>query len=113
MRRAGIPSRGTPLPVPGEHGEVALLRLLRRTRDALAAVAATRRPSAGDVSLDALGPAEAAGIVRVEAGGLVRSTHPLFGSALYSSLPEAMRRGLHRELAGRGRGWNSGAGIWC
>jgi len=31
----------------------------------------------------------------------VEFTHPLFGSALYSSLPEAVRRGVHRLLADR------------
>ena len=64
-------------------------------------MAAMPRPSAGDVDLEALAPAELAGIVRVRPDQLVEFTHPLFGSSLYSSLPEAARRRLHRELAGR------------
>jgi DNA-binding CsgD family transcriptional regulator/tetratricopeptide (TPR) repeat protein len=106
VRRAGVPLPGRPLPVPGDHGELALLRLRRlprMTREVLAAVAAMRRPSADDVDLEALVPAEVAGIVQVQPDGVVRFTHPLFGSALYSSLPEAARRRLHRELAGRAR----------
>ncbi len=104
VRRVGVPLPGRPLPVPADHRELALLRLRRLpqpTRDVLAAVAAMRRPSAGDVDLEALAPAEVAGIVQVRPDGLIGFTHPLFGSALYSSLPEAARRKLHRELAGR------------
>jgi len=67
----------------------------------LARVAAMARPSAADLDLDALAPAELAGIVRVRPGGRVEFTHPLFASALYSSLPEASRRRLHRDLAER------------
>ena len=100
----GLPAPGRPLPVPGDHRELALLRLRRlprRTRDVLATVAAMPRPSAGDVDLEALAPAERAGIAAVRPDGLVEFSHPLFGSALYSSLPEAARRKLHRDLAGR------------
>ncbi len=59
------------------------------------------RPSTADLDLDALAAAEVAGIVRVRPGGRVEFTHPLFASALYSSLPEASRRRLHRDLAER------------
>jgi DNA-binding CsgD family transcriptional regulator len=106
MQRAGVPPPGRPLPVPGDHRELALLRLRRLprlTRDVLAAVAAMRRPSAADVDLEALIPAEVAGIVAVQPDGVVGFTHPLFGSALYASLPEAARRRLHRDLAGRAK----------
>lgn len=104
LQRMGTPPPSHPLPVPGDHRELALLRLRRlprATRDTLAVVAATRRPSAAGLNLDALAPAERAGIVRVRAGGEVEFTHPLFGSALYSSLTEAGRRALHRDLAAR------------
>ena len=57
--------------------------------------------SASDLNLEALAPAERAGIVAVRAGGRVEFGHPLFGSALYSSLAEADRRSLHRRLAQR------------
>ncbi|HEY6398475.1 MAG TPA: AAA family ATPase [Solirubrobacteraceae bacterium] len=102
LERVGPPSPGGPLPVPEEHRDMALLRVRRlpqATRDVLAQVAAMSRPSADALDLAALAPAEEAGIVRVQPGGHVDFTHPLFGSALYSSLTESVRRGLHRELA--------------
>ena len=102
ISRLGVPPPGQPLPVPGNHRDLALVRLRRlprATRDALAVVAAMSRPSAGQLDLEALAAAERAGIVRVLPGGRVEFTHPLFGSTLYSSLPEAARRGLHRRLA--------------
>jgi DNA-binding CsgD family transcriptional regulator len=95
-------SPGQPLPVPQDRRELALLRLRRlprATRDTLARVAAMSRPSTKDVDLVALAPAERAGIVRVFTGGRVDFTHPLFGSALYASLPESAKRELHSELA--------------
>jgi DNA-binding CsgD family transcriptional regulator len=101
--RLGVPPPSQPLPVPGDHRELALLRLRRLprpTRDALAEAAAMSRPTTSDVDTEALAAAERAGIVRV-AAGRVEFTHPLFGSALYSSLPEAARRKLHASLAGR------------
>lgn len=76
-------------------------RLPPATRDVLAALAASPGAAAGDLDLDALAPAERAGIAAVRPGGRVEFTHPLFGSALYSSLPEAERRRLHRALAGK------------
>ncbi len=102
--RRGVPRAGQPLPVPDDHRDLTLLRLRRlpqETRDVLAAVAAMPSASASDVDLTALAPAETAGIVVVRSGGRVEFTHPLFGSALYSSLPEGVRRGVHRQLAER------------
>ena len=103
VQRAGVPPPGEPLPVPDDHRDLALVRLRRlsrTTRDALAIVATMARPCADRLDLLALAPAERAGIVRVHpASGRVEFTHPLFGSALYSSLPEAARRALHRDLA--------------
>jgi ATP/maltotriose-dependent transcriptional regulator MalT len=102
--RRGLPRAGQPLPVPDDHRELTLLRLRRLpplTRDLLAAVAAMPSAAASDLDLAALAPAETAGIVAVRAGGRVEFTHPLFGSALYSSLPEGVRRDLHRQLAER------------
>ena len=104
MQRLGVPPPSQPLPVPGDHRDLALLRLKRlprATRDVLARVAAMARPSTADLDLDALAPAEVAGIVRVHPGGRAEFSHPLFASALYSSLPEAGRRRLHRDLAER------------
>jgi DNA-binding CsgD family transcriptional regulator len=104
VQRLGVPPPSRPLPIPGDHRDLALLRLRRlpqATRDVLALVAAMARPSTADLDLDALAPAEVAGIVRVRPGNRVEFTHPLFASALYSSLPEASRRRLHRDLAQR------------
>jgi len=104
VQRLGPLPPGRPLPVPEDHRDLALLRLSRlprATRDVLAQIAAMSRPSTDDLDLDALAPAERAGIVRVLPGGRVDFTHPLFGSALYSSLPEATRRKLHAGLAAR------------
>ncbi len=102
--RRGVPRAGRPLPVPDDHRDLTLLRLRRlpqATRDVLAAVAAMPSAAASDLDLAALAPAETAGIVAVRSGGRVEFTHPLFGSALYSSLPEGVRRGVHRLLADR------------
>ena len=71
VRHLGVPPPSQPLPIPGDHRDLALLRLRRlprATRDALAVVAAMARPSAADLDLDALAPAERAGIVRVRPG---------------------------------------------
>ena len=97
VRHLGVPPPSQPLPIPGDHRDLVLLRLQRlplATRDMLARVAAMARPSTADLDLDALAPAEVAGIVRVRPGGRVEFTHPLFASALYSALPEARQRGL-------------------
>ena len=104
IQRLGPLPPGRPLPVPEDHRDLALLRLRRlprTTRDVLAQIAAMSRPSTDDLDLEALAPAERAGIVRVLPVGRVDFTHPLFGSALYSSLPEATRRKLHQGLAAR------------
>ena len=77
----------------------ALRRLFAQARRQPRVVAAMSRPMTADLDLEALAPAERAGIVRVQPDGRVDFTHPLFGSALYSSLTEATRRKLHRELA--------------
>jgi ATP/maltotriose-dependent transcriptional regulator MalT len=102
--RLGVPGPGRPLPVPADHRELALLRLRRlprTTRHVLAVVAASSRASPSDLDLEALAPAERAGIVRVQPDDRVEFTHPLYGSAVYSALTEADRRSLHREVAGQ------------
>jgi DNA-binding CsgD family transcriptional regulator len=104
ISRAGVPSAGRPLPIPASHRDLALLRLRRlprTTRHVLAEIAAMPSASASGLNLVALAPAERAGIVTVHPDGRVEFGHPLFGSALYSSLPEGDRRGLHRSLAER------------
>ena len=104
INRLGVPAPGVPLAVPQDHRDLALLRVRRlpaATREVLAIVAATSRPVAADLDLPALAAAEQAAIVQVGADGRVEFTHPLFGSALYASLPAVTRRQLHRGLAGR------------
>jgi DNA-binding CsgD family transcriptional regulator len=104
IRRVGVPPAGRPLPVPANHRDLALLRLRRlphATRDVLADMSAMPSASASELNLAALAPAERAGIVAVHRDGRVAFGHPLFGSALYSSLPEADRRSLHHRLAQR------------
>src|SRR6202011_3597562 len=67
VQRLGPPAPGRPLPVPEDHRDLALLRLSRlprSTRDVLAQVAAMSRPMTADLDLEALVPAERAGIVR-------------------------------------------------
>jgi len=106
INRVGAPPPGHPLPVPDDSRELALLRirrLPRPTRQALAMMAAMPRPATDHLDMAALAAAEQAGIVCVQRDGLVTFTHPLFGSALYSSLPETERRRLHRQLAARVR----------
>ncbi|GAA2339364.1 ATP-binding protein [Streptomyces violaceusniger] len=71
------------------------------TRRALLLVAADDRAAAGRV--EALAPAEAAGLLRITGGGRdgwrARFRHPLIRSAIYHSVPLAARRRAHRDLA--------------
>ncbi|WP_158893339.1 helix-turn-helix transcriptional regulator [Amycolatopsis anabasis] len=66
------------------------------TRHALLLVAADEL--AVHEQVEALAPAEAAGLLRIT-GGRVRFRHPLIRSAIYHSAPLAVRRRAHRELA--------------
>ncbi|MGD0594063.1 MAG: AAA family ATPase [Acidimicrobiales bacterium] len=102
--RRGALSPGEPLPVPTDQHDVALLRLRRlprRTREALLVVAALPRPAVGDVPPDDIAPAERAGIVHTDPSGRLSFSHPLFGSALYSSISPDERRALHARISER------------
>jgi DNA-binding CsgD family transcriptional regulator len=102
IQRVGVPAPGQPLPVPGDDRALAMLRLRRlprSTQDVLAQLSATPRAAIGQIDVDALAPAERAGIAVVRPDGRVEFTHPLFGSALYGSLPQAERMKLHLRLA--------------
>jgi DNA-binding CsgD family transcriptional regulator len=104
LHRVGPPAPGRPLPVPGDHRELAMLRLRRlprATKDVLAEVAAMPSVAVGQVDIRALAPAERNGVVVVSQDGRVEFAHPLLRSALYASLPEAQRASLHRRLAAR------------
>ena len=115
LQRVGPPQPGRPLPVPPDQRDMALLRVRRlpkATRNVLAQVAVMSRPSTHVLDVAALAPAERTGMVHVLPNGLVDFAHPLFGSALYASLPETDRRAIHREVAARVPAQRSGPGIW-
>jgi DNA-binding CsgD family transcriptional regulator len=102
LERVGIPVPGHPLPVPGELQALVrsrMARLPRRTRDALLTAACLSQPSTATVDLDALGPAERAGIVLVETTGRLRFAHPLLVAAVQDSAPASQRLATHRRLA--------------
>jgi DNA-binding CsgD family transcriptional regulator len=93
---------GAALPVPADLQELVVRRLAAlpaATRAALLHVAALARPTVELVDVEALAPAEEAGLVRVGLQGRVEFTHPLFASAVYTSAPRAQRREAHALLA--------------
>jgi len=103
LARSGLPSPREPLPLPAQIRtltQARLARLPRRTQDALLAAASLSRPTASLVDVEALVPAEEAGIVHVGHDGRVRFAHPLFASAVYDAAPAGRRRQAHRSLAG-------------
>lgn len=103
LEEAEIAAAG-PLPIPDDLRQLQTRRLRRlppRTRAALLEAAALSSPTTALVDADALGPAEDAGIVRVDRGGRVAFGHPLFASAIYAAAPPSRRRRLHRGLAER------------
>ena len=102
LSRTAPPAPGQPLPVPRELQQLATARLERlpeETREALLVAAVASRPTTAFVDVEALAPAEQAGVVRVEPGGAIRFEHPLLASAVRESAPEAQRRRVHRSLA--------------
>jgi DNA-binding CsgD family transcriptional regulator len=96
-----------PLPVPEDLEALLRDRILHlpdATRSALLTCAAASRPTT-DLVRDAmetldvpLGPAEAAGIVAVDAGRIT-FVHPLYAPAVYRSASTELRRATHRRLA--------------
>jgi DNA-binding CsgD family transcriptional regulator len=104
----GSPPPGQPLPVPGDVKALAARRaraLPPPTREALLAAAALPQASV-ELLTAALGrpagrdlePAERAGMVELDRG-MVRFTHPLYASAIYTSAAAERRRRLHWRLA--------------
>ncbi len=102
LAKEGEQAPGAPLPVPADLQELVVRRvaaLPEETRAALVRVAALARPTTELVDVEALAPAEEAGLVRVGLEGRVELTHPLFASAVYTSAPRALRRETHAALA--------------
>jgi DNA-binding CsgD family transcriptional regulator len=108
--RATGPSEHAPLPVPRSVQKLAAERvsaLSGTAREAVLVAASLSRPTA-DAVLAALPndsdvgaaivEAEDAGVLVTERGR-IRFTHPLLASAVYGSVSEARRRGLHLRLA--------------
>jgi DNA-binding CsgD family transcriptional regulator len=110
LMRSGMPASTDALPVPGTLGGLVRDRLAPLSPAARAALqvvsAAPRAPAAlvgaaagADSQLMAgLAEAEDAGIL-AGSGGRLEFTHPLLASVVYSQIPPAKRRGLHRAIA--------------
>ncbi|HEX5251225.1 MAG TPA: AAA family ATPase [Gaiellales bacterium] len=97
-RPAGVPR----VPVPDDLRKLTAGRVRRlppATRDAVLLAAVVSGPDRGSIDVDALAPAEEAGIVTVDAAGRIAFAHPLFAAAAYESVPAARRRELHRRAA--------------
>ena len=131
--RRGMPASTDALPVPATIGELVRDRLeplSQRAREALLVVSAVPRApvalviaaAGGDGQVAAgLAEAEDAGIL-TRAGGGLEFTHPLLASVVYSQVPPARRRRLHRSIAvalagsgtgsadARARAWHLGLG---
>jgi class 3 adenylate cyclase/DNA-binding CsgD family transcriptional regulator len=100
--RRGEVAPGDELPVPDDLKRLLAARLellAGETRESLAALAARAEPRFEDVVADeALEPAFAAGVIRLE-GERLRFAHPLLAAAAYEALTPQRRRTLHRRLA--------------
>ncbi len=89
------------LPVPASAQELVrgrVARLPRETRDALLLASALAVPTTAVASEDAFAPAEAAGVVRIDAAGRIHFEHPLLAAAIYESASQSDRRDAHRRL---------------
>jgi DNA-binding CsgD family transcriptional regulator len=93
---------GVDLPVPDDLRFLTLTRIRHlppAARDAVLLAAVMANPTADVIDLEAIGPAEEAGIVSIDSAGRIEFTHPLFASAAYGSVSTARQRSLHREAA--------------
>jgi tetratricopeptide (TPR) repeat protein len=92
------------LPIPAELHTLVRARLERlpaATRDALLIASSLGAPRTTVAPEEALGPAEEAGIVRIERDGRIRFTHPLYAASIYQSASTTRRRAVHALLARR------------
>jgi DNA-binding CsgD family transcriptional regulator len=104
IERDPEPAAGARLPVPDDLRELTAARIRRlpaAAREAVLLAAVVSTPDRRSVDLDALAPAEAAGIVTVDDAGRIEFAHPLLASAAYRSVPVVRRRELHRLAAER------------
>ncbi|HEV2371347.1 MAG TPA: AAA family ATPase [Streptosporangiaceae bacterium] len=102
IERVGVPAPGEPLPVPGGLQALVRSRMARlpaRTRQALLVAACQSQPTTETVDIEAIGPAEEAGIIRVERNGRLRFGHPLLAAAVQDSASAARKRAVHRQIA--------------
>jgi DNA-binding CsgD family transcriptional regulator/tetratricopeptide (TPR) repeat protein len=108
LAERGIPAADEPLPVPDDVDALVRARvtgLPEATRDVLLAAALLGEPTlevlraAFQRRLEpALGPAEQAGVARVD-GDVVAFHHPLHAAAVVAAATPAERREMHRRLA--------------
>jgi DNA-binding CsgD family transcriptional regulator len=90
------------VPVPADLCKLTadrIRRLPQAAREAVLLAAVVSEPDRRSVDIEALSPAEEAGIVTVDAAGRISFSHPLLASAAYESVPAARRRDLHRRAA--------------
>lgn len=91
------------IPVPDDIRQLIVQRIERlpeASRDALLLTSALFEPTTGLIDEEALGPAEEADLVHIDANGRVVFRHPLYASAVYGSVSLARRRKVHAHLAG-------------
>ncbi|HJS94076.1 MAG TPA: AAA family ATPase, partial [Solirubrobacteraceae bacterium] len=103
LHEGGEPHAGEPLPVPEDLANLVRARIRRLpadSRDGLLVASALPVPTLELVGATHIAAAERADIVRVTGDHRVEFTHPLFASAVYSSVSAAERRAVHRRLAG-------------
>jgi DNA-binding CsgD family transcriptional regulator len=96
------PAAGGLVPVPDDLRKLSAARIRRlppAAREAVLLAAVVSGPDRRSVDLEALAPAEEAGIVTVDEAGRIEFTHPLFASAAYGSVSVTRRRELHRRAA--------------
>jgi DNA-binding CsgD family transcriptional regulator len=90
------------VPVPDDLRKLTAGRIRRLpavARDAVLLAAVVSEPDRGSIDVEALAPAEEAGIVTVDGAGRIEFAHPLLAAAAYESVPAARRRELHRRAA--------------
>jgi DNA-binding CsgD family transcriptional regulator len=90
------------VPVPADLRNLTaerIRRLPQAARDAVLLAAVVTEPDRHSVDIEAISPAEEAGIVTVDAAGRISFSHPLFAAAAYESVPAARRWELHRRAA--------------